>query len=89
MTGAMLPDGADTVVPVEDTDAPAGASDIPAAVAIFAAVRPGDHVRHPGSDVRAGAHLLGPAAPATRPRSRSSRRPVTRRCRSTVGRGSR
>jgi molybdenum cofactor synthesis domain-containing protein len=52
MTGAMLPDGADTVVPVEDTDAPAGASDIPAAV------RTGDHVRHPGSDVRAGAHLL-------------------------------
>jgi molybdopterin molybdotransferase len=59
MTGAMLPDGADTVVPVEDTDAPAGASDIPATVAIFAAVRKGDHVRHPGSDVKAGAHLLG------------------------------
>ena len=58
MTGAMLPDGADTVVPVEDTDAPAGASDIPAAVAIYSAVRTGDHVRHPGSDVRAGAHLL-------------------------------
>ena len=55
----MMPDGADTVVPVEDTDAPAGASDIPATVAIFAPVRPGDHVRHPGSDVKAGAHLLG------------------------------
>jgi molybdenum cofactor synthesis domain-containing protein len=59
MTGAMLPDGADTVVPVEETDAPAGASDIPAAVAILAPVRPGDHVRHPGSDVEAGAHLMG------------------------------
>jgi molybdopterin molybdotransferase len=59
MTGAMLPDGADTVVPVEDTDAPAGASDIPATVAVFAAVRPGDHVRLPGSDVEAGAHLMG------------------------------
>ena len=58
MTGAMLPDGADTVVPVEDTDAPAGASDIPDRVAIYSAVRTGDHVRHPGSDVRAGAHLL-------------------------------
>ena len=59
MTGAMLPDGADTVVPVEDTDAPAGASDIPATVAVFAAVRPGDHVRLPGSDVEAGAYLMG------------------------------
>ena len=59
MTGAMLPDGADTVVPVEDTDAPAGASDIPATVAVFAAVRPGDHVRLPGSDVEAGAYLIG------------------------------
>ncbi len=59
MTGAMLPDGADTVVPVEDTDAPAGASDIPATVAVLAPVRPGDHVRHPGSDVEEGAHLLG------------------------------
>ena len=48
----------DTVVPVEDTDAPAGASDIPATVAIFAPVRPGDHIRLPGSDVKAGVHLL-------------------------------
>ncbi len=59
MTGAMMPDGADTVVPVEDTDAPAGASEIPETVAVFAPVRPGDHVRHPGSDVEEGAHLLG------------------------------
>jgi molybdopterin molybdotransferase len=58
MTGAMLPDGADTVVPVEDTDAPAGASAIPDRVAVFSAVPTGEHVRHPGSDVRAGAHLL-------------------------------
>ena len=58
MTGAMLPDGADTVVPVEDTDAPAGASAIPASVSVFHATRTGDHVRHPGSDVREGAHLL-------------------------------
>jgi molybdopterin molybdotransferase len=58
MTGAMLPDGADTVVPVEETDAPAGASAIPDAVAIYTAVRTGDHVRHPGSDVRVGTPLL-------------------------------
>jgi molybdenum cofactor synthesis domain-containing protein len=43
---------------VEETDAPAGASGIPASVAVFKAVRAGDHVRHPGSDVQAGAHLL-------------------------------
>jgi molybdopterin molybdotransferase len=58
MTGAMLPGGADTVVPVEDTDAPAGASDIPASVAVFSPIRTGDHVRLPGSDVVEGADLL-------------------------------
>ena len=41
MTGAMLPAGADAVVPVEDTDAPPGASEIPATVAIHAAGPPG------------------------------------------------
>jgi len=59
MTGAMLPEGADTVVPVEDTDAPAGASEIPATVAILAPVKVGDHIRLPGSDVTADAPLLG------------------------------
>ena len=59
MTGAMLPQGADTVVPVEDTDAPAGASEIPATVAILAPIRRGDHIRLPGSDVHAGSPLLG------------------------------
>ncbi len=58
MTGAMMPEGADAVVPVEDTDAPAGASDVPAAVAINVAVRPGDNLRFAGSDVMAGAGLL-------------------------------
>jgi molybdenum cofactor synthesis domain-containing protein len=58
MTGAMMPPGADAVVPVEDTDAEAGASDIPATVEIRAAVRRGDNVRFPGTDVAAGAALL-------------------------------
>ncbi len=66
MTGAMAPDGADAVVPVEDTDAPAGASEIPAAVAVHRPVRPGDHLRTEGSDVRAGAALL-PAGRACDP----------------------
>lgn len=58
MTGAMMPPGADAVVPVEDTDAPAGASDVPAAVAIHAPARPGANVRDAGSDVAEGALLL-------------------------------
>ncbi len=53
-TGAMLPDGADTVVPVEDTDAPWGVADLPARVAVRRVVAAGEHVRAPGSDVRAG-----------------------------------
>jgi molybdenum cofactor synthesis domain-containing protein len=58
MTGAMLPPGADAVVPVEETDAPAGASEVPATVAILAAARPGANVRSPGTDVTAGTALL-------------------------------
>ena len=66
MTGAMLPPGADAVVPVEDTDAPAGASAIPDAVAVHAPVREGDHIRIVGSDVDAGVPVL-PAGRACDP----------------------
>jgi molybdenum cofactor synthesis domain-containing protein len=59
-TGAMLPPGADTVVPVEDTDAEAGAGRIPVVVAIRVASPPGTNVRVAGSDVAAGSHLLDP-----------------------------
>jgi molybdenum cofactor synthesis domain-containing protein len=58
MTGAMMPPGADAVVPVEDTDAAPGASAIPETVAIRAAARSGDNVRAAGTDVHEGAHLL-------------------------------
>ena len=58
MTGAMVPAGADSVVPVEDTDAPAGASDIPDHVTVYAGVRAGDHLRSEGSDVVSGTALL-------------------------------
>lgn len=60
MTGAMMPPGADAVVPVEDTDAPAGASEIPANVEIRVAAAPGANVRCAGSDVADGASLLEP-----------------------------
>ena len=62
MTGAMMPDGADTVVPVEDTDAPAGAS-TSATVAIFAPVRPG-RPRPPSRERRGKAVRPPPRAPA-------------------------
>jgi molybdopterin molybdotransferase len=53
-TGAMLPDGADAVVRVEDTSRE-GES-----VRIEAAVEPGTAVRRAGEDVRAGEPLLEP-----------------------------
>lgn len=51
-TGAPLPPGADAVVPIEATQARDGA------VAIDAAVAPGDHVFPPGEDARSGDVLV-------------------------------
>jgi molybdopterin molybdotransferase len=70
LTGAMLPDGADAVVPVESTDAEPGIAVLPARVSILAAAAPGAHIRRAGSDIREGDPLLpagtrvGPAAVA-------------------------
>jgi molybdopterin molybdotransferase len=58
LTGAILPDGADAVVKVEDTDAPAGVADLPAEVAVYTPAKPGAHVRTAGSDMRQGDPLL-------------------------------
>ncbi len=60
MTGAPLPDGADAVVPVEDTDEPWRGADrpLPERVAIRRAVGHGDYVRYPGEDIRAGQTVL-------------------------------
>ncbi len=58
LTGARLPEGADAVVPVEETDAPMGASSTPASVAIYAPRAMGAHVRRIGSDLREGYPLL-------------------------------
>jgi molybdopterin molybdotransferase len=52
MTGAMLPAGADAVVPVEHTDGGV------AQVAVHRAPRPGQHIRRAGEDVRAGETVL-------------------------------
>ena len=53
MTGAPVPDGADAIVMVEDTDRVDGGS----RVAIRRAVNSGDAVRRVGDDVRAGTAL--------------------------------
>jgi molybdopterin molybdotransferase len=54
MTGAVVPDGADSVVRVEDTSEAAGD------VEVRSAVRVGANVRHPGEDVRSGEELFRP-----------------------------
>jgi molybdopterin molybdotransferase len=51
-TGAAVPDGADAIVPVEDT------RDDGDAVTVHEAVGAGHHVRGPGDDIRAGAAVL-------------------------------
>ncbi len=82
MTGAALPEGADAVVPVEDTDGSSGGS-----VRIHSSAAAGANVRQAGEDVRAGqlalpsGSLLSPAAIGLlasigRPRVRVFRRPV-------------
>jgi molybdopterin molybdotransferase len=51
-TGAMLPPGADSVVPIEDVTVRASR------VLVHQAVRPGHHVRRTGEDIAAGAVVL-------------------------------
>lgn len=57
MTGAMLPDGADSIVPVEDTDANMKAGS-PDTVQIMKAARLGAYVRPVGEDMRTGQVIL-------------------------------
>lgn len=54
MTGSVVPDGADTVVRIEDTHADAGR------VWIDVAPRPGANIREPGEDLRLGDRVLEP-----------------------------
>ena len=63
MTGAPIPDGADAVVPFEETDEPfdsppkqTGA--VAATVRVFKAARPAANVRAAGEDIKAGARVL-------------------------------
>lgn len=58
LTGALVPPGADAVVPVEDTDAPRGVAARPKHVAIHRGAATGAHIRLAGEDVRAGERVL-------------------------------
>ena len=58
MTGAMLPENADAVVKVEDTDQAPGPHPPPAEVGIRVAAKPGLNVRQAGEDVGIGDSVL-------------------------------
>ena len=61
MTGAAMPDGADAVVPVENTDTTwtlGDASNLPQQVAIFRGAKSGDYVRPIGEDLRQGQQII-------------------------------
>jgi molybdopterin molybdotransferase len=60
MTGAVMPEGADTVVRFEDT------RPLPGGIEVVRSPRAGANVREPGEDVRAGAVVL-PAGTVIRP----------------------
>jgi len=60
MTGGMIPEGADAVVPVEDTGEPSpmAGRELPRHVEVRAAAKAGGRIRRPGLDVTAGAEVL-------------------------------
>lgn len=56
-TGAPMPEGADAVVMVEETERDPG-DDNPVDVRVFAPVSPAQHVGHQGADIRSGDTVL-------------------------------
>lgn len=60
MTGAPMPDGADAVIPVEDTDGgwTRGDASLPEIVGVFRELDSGAYVRPAGEDIRTGDHVL-------------------------------
>ncbi|WP_222916665.1 molybdopterin biosynthesis protein [Natrinema sp. SYSU A 869] len=60
-TGAVMPDGADAMVPVERTDTDADGDE----VLVRTSVAPGDNVMFAGADVAAGERALGPGTTIT------------------------
>ncbi len=62
MTGAPLPDGADAVIPVEETSEPWRERErpLPDEIDVYRGVDSGDYVRYPGEDIEAGEEVLPP-----------------------------
>ena len=62
MTGAPLPDGADAVIRVEDTDEAYGDAErpLPDRVNVMQAVQAGNSIRHAGEDLKAGETIMLP-----------------------------
>ncbi len=60
MTGAPMPEGADAVVPVEDTTDPSAMAGrpLPSQIGVCAPARSGAYVRRAGQDVQAGSLVL-------------------------------
>jgi molybdopterin molybdotransferase len=60
MTGAVIPEGADAVVPVEFTDHPQALSEqrLPEFVVVVKSVNSGDYIRRAGQDVGIGSKVL-------------------------------
>jgi molybdopterin molybdotransferase len=60
LTGAPIPDGADTVIPVEDTDhyRQPQTGPLQKTVAFFKSARPGENIRPVGEDVQTGQIVL-------------------------------
>ena len=86
MTGAVLPEGADAVVRVEDTDQESGPRPLPAEVEVRAVARAGLNVRRAGEDVGVGDRVL--AAGCGRPPAPPSPRSVWPQCAPCRDRGS-
>lgn len=62
MTGAPVPEGADAVIPVEDTNEPWRDAErpLPDEILVYRSVQPGDYVRHIGEDIQAGQQVIKP-----------------------------
>jgi len=61
MTGAQMPEGADAVIPVENTNAqwhPGSGISFPAPVDIYRSLQSGDYIRPAGEDIQAGQTVL-------------------------------
>lgn len=65
LTGAIVPAGADCIVPVEETDAPPGVAERPDFVSVVRPAASGAHVRPAGGDVRSGERVIQAGIRAT------------------------